>query len=188
MVGATQNADVSCCDETQPRVGARHQDPSRGAVIIEFMVALPFLLLLAFSVYDIGRILNQYLLLTHAVSAGARYAAGIQGLTPALSETSACPSGGTTPDTTHGEVQKRVQELVSLQNVALQNNFCIRSSRTTTGTSPILGIAANEFVTVQVRGAYDSILPFMKGLPIQVTATAPYLLAGPTAAFARTGG
>ena len=161
-------------------------EDSKGSVIIEFMVALPFLLLLAFGVFDVGRILNQYLLLTHAVSAGARYAAGIQDLTPALFQDPAC-GGGTPPDSSHSEVQRRVMDLVSLQSIAIDSAVCIRSARTTTGPSPILtGTNANEFVTVQIRATYSSFLPFMDGLPIQVTATAPYLLAGSVASMSRT--
>jgi len=45
---------------------------SAGAVLIEFTLVLPILLLLLFGLIQLGLLLNNYIMLTNATSAGAR--------------------------------------------------------------------------------------------------------------------
>ena len=52
----------------------------RGAVMVEFAIVTPLLLLLVFGITELGRSLYQENMLTQAVQAGARYMARVPGI------------------------------------------------------------------------------------------------------------
>ncbi len=56
------------------RVG-RWQRGQRGAALVEFVIVFPILLTLVFSIWEAGRILDAWLIVTNAAREGARYAA-----------------------------------------------------------------------------------------------------------------
>ena len=46
----------------------------RGVALVEFAIVLPFLIVLLFSVWELGRIFDAWLVVTNAAREGARYA------------------------------------------------------------------------------------------------------------------
>jgi Flp pilus assembly protein TadG len=97
---------------------------SRGVAIVEFAIALPFLLMLMLVTAEFGRLLSQYDTLTKAARSGARYVASnaLQGSTGVISITP--------------QVQTAAQNLVIKGNVG------------GTGTTLLPGlVAANVTVT-----------------------------------------
>ena len=58
----------------------RWQNRCRGAVMVEFAIVAPLLLLLVFGITELGRSLFQENILTQAVQTGARYMARVPGI------------------------------------------------------------------------------------------------------------
>ena len=58
----------------------RWHQRNRGAVMVEFAIITPILILLVFGITEIGRALYQQNILTHQVQAAARYMARAQGI------------------------------------------------------------------------------------------------------------
>ena len=155
-----------------------------GIAILELLIASPFLFILIIGVIDIGRLINQYLLLNYAVSAGVLEAMSQPNLTPGKfvkgTPNQICPSTVTdpvaTPDTQHQKIQERVINLVQLTDRALSGNVCVRS------TLQIAPTVANDprekTVTVEVFTDYNALFPLFNGLPIVLQSTGPYLVAG----------
>ena len=155
-----------------------------GIAILELLIASPFLFILIIGVIDIGRLINQYLLLNYAVSAGVLEAMSQPNLTPGKfikgTPNQICPETVTgleaTPDTQHQKIQERVINLVQLTDRALSGNVCVRS------TLQIAPTAANDprekTVTVEVFTDYNALFPLFNGLPIVLQSTGPYLVAG----------
>ncbi len=169
-----------------PRTRSYITPSEKGAAYIEFLIAAPFLFMLSCCVYDVGRVLNQYLLLTHAVNGGVRYAMGVQNLpegefikqTTATQNCDADITGSTTISSQHATVSERVKELVELQRDAIAPEVCIQSTLIRT---PPAGadIRTTDTVRIRLRANYDGVFPLFKDFPINVSATAPYLLAPP---------
>ena len=165
----------------------------RGAAYVEFLIAAPFLFMLSCCVYDLGRVLNQYLLLTHAVNGGVRYAMGVQNLsegafikqTAATQNCDADMTGAETHNEKHAVVSERVRELVELQRDAIAADVCIQTMLigTPASGSPSSptprGESVADTVRVSLRAYYDGVFPLFKDFPINVAASAPYLLAPP---------
>lgn len=158
----------------------------KGAAYIEFLIAAPFLFMLSCCVYDVGRVLNQYLLLTHAVNGGVRYAMGVQNLPEGefieqTVEAQDCDpdiTGSTTLSAQHGVISERVKELVDLQRDAIAPDVCIQTTLIRTPASGV-DVRFTDTVRVRLRANYDGVFPLFKDFPINVSATAPYLLAPP---------
>lgn len=138
----------------------------RGMAFLEFLIALPFIALLVFSIVDLGRVLNQYLLLTQAVHEGVKLASTVPGLEAGKRNSgSLCEPDAASVDTIHGNVHKRVSELITLQSFAfLGDELCVSSDRTNPTT-----------VSVQVEAKYASIFPVFNGMNIRVRAEGPFL-------------
>ncbi|MCB0344229.1 MAG: pilus assembly protein [Bdellovibrionales bacterium] len=155
----------------------RGADSERGIAIVEFAIALPFLVALFMSVYDVGQVLNQYLLMNEAVHEGARMASGQIDLTQVaeyqqLTADQNCAGGATSggDSESHQEFHERIMGLVNLQNAWVTgNSVCIK-----TGLTP--GAAAgDQNVYVRAQATYQGLFPLFNGLSISVQAEAPYL-------------
>ncbi|ATX79918.1 TadE-like protein [Mariprofundus aestuarium] len=96
----------------------RRHDRSRGAVMVEFAIIMPFLILLFLGVTELGRSLYQQNILTQAVQAGARYMTRAQGVI----DTDACAAGAAvccvTDATAWGAAEAKAKELVVYGNQA----------------------------------------------------------------------
>ena len=156
----------------------------RGVALMELAVALPFLLILIIGVIDIGRMINQYLLLNYAVKTGVLKAMSQPSLLPGnfLSVTgnpgTLCPSsmgGPVTANTRHQNVQNEVQRLIGLTDEALKNDYCIRTglAQTNVPSDPRF-----RTVDVELRAKYEAFFPLLDGMPITLSATGPYLVSG----------
>ncbi len=164
-------------------VDHRRSSGERGIAALELLVASPFLVVLVIGVIDVGRLLNQYLLLNYAVSSGVLHAMSQPSLAVgsyvAGTPNQVCPSGSgalATPDTRHQEVQERVRDIVNLANEALNSSYCIRS---TLQIAPgFVGDPREKTVSIELVAAYHAFFPLLNGLPMTLQATGPYLLAG----------
>ncbi len=165
----------------------------RGGAFTEFVLALPFLCVIAFGIFDIGNMINEYLQLTHVVRAGVRYAMGVPGLTEgqefygqtsdqacAVFTSAASPTSGPTAsseyDESHGEIQKRMAELIKLDTRISGKPVCFRSRFNHNAIVNANFSAPSDSVTVTVEAEFDGSLPFFHGMPIRVQGTGPYLL------------
>jgi hypothetical protein len=113
---------------------------SGGAVLIEFAVVLPFLLLLITGIFDFGFAFREYLLVTNAAREGARMA-----ILPGYSDV---------------DVQARVRDY--LMKAGGVSPGMIVGPDVTTGPpdSPADATYAVKTVTVQVNHAFSLIAPF----------------------------
>lgn len=160
-----------------------HRTGETGIAMLELLVAAPFLLVLVIGVIDVGRLLNQYLLLNYAVSSGVRFAMSQPDLAagPFVGGTpnQTCPTGWGAPATAqthHQEIHERVRDIVNLANEALNTSYCIRS---TLQIQPTMTDDPREkTVSIELYAAYRAFFPLLNGLPMTVRATGPYLLAG----------
>lgn len=57
-----------------PRISVSRMSEARGAVLIEFALSLPLLLLLIVGIFDFGFLFQKYLVVTNAAREGARMA------------------------------------------------------------------------------------------------------------------
>ncbi len=148
----------------------------RGAAMIEFAIALPFLILLVTTFYDLGAVLNLYLKLYEAVHQGVRAAVTTDGLTvgqfSGLASPQFCSSVGS--DSEHEELQERVIDLLVLENPGLvRTQVCVESGRTPNvvgSTNPL-----NNTVYVKMVYSFDGFSPFFHGFPVTVEARSAFL-------------
>lgn len=163
---------------------ARARDENdRGIALMELAVALPFLLVLIIGVIDIGRMINQYLLLNYAVKSGVLTAMSQPSLkegnfvTVSGSPGTMCPTtlgGPVTADTRHQNVQNEVLRLINMTDEALTGDYCIRTERRASHD----GTDLNRTVDVELRAKYDAFFPLLRGMPMVLSATGPYLVDG----------
>jgi len=155
----------------------------RGIALMELAVALPFLLVLIIGVIDIGRMINQYMLLNYAVKTGVLKAMS----QPSLATGNFLSIGGNpgtmcpttlglpvTADTRHQNVQNEVLRLINLTDEALSGDYCIRTERRLSND----GTDLNRTVDVELRAKYDAFFPLLRGMPMVLSATGPYLVDG----------
>ena len=143
----------------------------RGTAITEFVISLPFIISVATSVADIAMILHQYMVLTHAVYAGARQASQSVALEEGEYTTAGCLSGASNT-TAHELVQQKVKEIISLNVLQVQSgSLCVITSAY--GAAPPPG-ANPRTVRVRAEARYLSFFPAFSGFRISVDAVAPY--------------
>ena len=151
----------------------------RGIALMEFLVAIPFLVIMSTSIIDIALVLNQYMLITNAVHAGTRmgseYAALETGTFSGISagQSSFCPVSATAPKN-HGEIQARVVELINMSNRRLVPNTLCVFTGVRTGLVPATNPKNNTiFVRIEVR--YQGFFPAFNNMPIIIEASGPYV-------------
>ena len=165
------------------RISLREKSDERGIALMELGVAIPFFLMLIIGVIDIGRMVNQYLLLNYAVKTGVLNAMSTPGLATGSyvkgTPNQNCPAGigsDATADTRHQQVQERMQQVINMANEATTGTFCIRSALT------LDGVDSNDpyqhTVSVEVQAKYNAFFPMLKNMPMKISATGPYLVAG----------
>ena len=165
------------------RVGDRRAGAAgdAGVALIEFSIALPFLLLLTMAIWDLGRALNEYLTVSRIVYEGTRYAASVPGLetpnTPAANVTegnSAGLSNAAIPVnvSTHQRVRDRISQLIARYGIPANE-----ANITTKVVKDRTGALANNSVTVGVRFRFRSNFPLLDQLITQIGAdsTGPYM-------------
>ena len=140
-----------------------------GLAFQEFAIALPFLVLICTSAVDIGRALNQYLVLSEVAHQGVRFASTQYNLSEMpQSEQEACsliPSGHL-PDSVR-RVRRRIIQLVVNQNIDI-DNLCVWAYRDVD-----TGMGKN--VHVQVSSGFATFFPMIRELSLNVSVAAPYL-------------
>lgn len=156
----------------------------RGAAINEFVIAIPFLSLMITAVLDVGSAINEYMLLSEAAHQGVRMASGTVQLTSlqefqGLTSSQGCAASPAAPapipaDTDyHTAIQQRVADLLQIQNTQLDpTSLCIKTGLVM-GTTPTGALQKNVYVRIEVR--YKSFFPAFNGLPMKLSATAPFL-------------
>lgn len=155
----------------------RRRDSEGGIAVVEFVIALPFLAALLMSIYDVGQVLNQYLLMNEAVHEGARMASGQIALSELaeyqqLTGDQNCTGGAVTGNDSevHEEFHQRIMGLINLQNKWVTgNSVCIK-----TGLTPG-AVGSDRNVYVRAQATYQGMFPLFNGLSISVQAEAPYL-------------
>jgi hypothetical protein len=88
-----------------------------------------------------------------------------------------CPStlgAPVTDDTRHQNVQNEVVRLIGMTDEALTGDYCIRSERRASND----GTNLNRTVDVELRAKYDAFFPLLRGMPMVLSATGPYLVDG----------
>lgn len=150
-----------------------------GIALMEFLVAIPFLVIMSTSIIDIALVLNQYMLITNAVHAGTRMASeyadletgSFSGISPGQS--SLCPVSGTAPKN-HAEIQARVVELINMSNRRLVPNTLCVITGVRTGLVPATNPKNNtNFVRIEVR--YQGFFPAFNNMPIVIEASGPHV-------------
>jgi hypothetical protein len=147
----------------RPGTGIRFTE--RGVSTVEFVVILPFIVLFFFGLFEIGRALNTYNLMTQVTREGARYASKLHGLSAGEHNSTACGAscGG------HQKVFNRVKKLVRDQRL-----------EASLGNADALTIisdydTANDGeIHIAISGNYEGLL-FFRSLSLASSATAPYL-------------
>ena len=108
----------------------RTRDDERGAVLIEFALVLPLLLLLIVGMFDLGFAFQQYQAVTNAAREGARMAV--------------------LPGYSSGDVEDRVQAYLGASGVPDRGSWIINVSPPTSVT-PLGGGASFTVIRVQVQ-------------------------------------
>ena len=122
----------------QPAVSALGD--SRGAVLIEFAVELPFLLLLITGIFDFGFAFREYLLVTNAAREGARMAI--------------------LPGYTDDDVRARVRDYLTKAGGVPAGMVVDAVVTTGRPDSPTGAAYAVKTVTAQVNHVFSLIAPF----------------------------
>ncbi len=136
-----------------------------GAAMVEFAIALPFLVLLMIGVIEVGRYMYFGIVAAHAAEAAAEY--GSQSLTTA-SDTTGIKNAASADD----------GGLTTL--VASPAPLCLHSDGSLTGTTPVTcptgtpPAGTTEYVQVTVSGTFQSLLNYpgmANSLPVSASAT-----------------
>jgi Flp pilus assembly protein TadG len=81
-----------------------HRRGARGQGLVEFALVAPFLIALAFGIFDFGRGMSANVTVTNAAREGARWLATDASSITTSPFGSACPTGTTAPSTTSGQL------------------------------------------------------------------------------------
>lgn len=141
----------------------------RGTALLEFSSALPFLLILLFGVFDIGRAVNLYLRTSRIAYEGVRYASSIAGLDEGTY------TYGTTLPPMQEKLQQRIIGLFSSHDI--QTEIAGFELETSFSKVPLeQGVVASQnIVTVEVAVPYTAFSSLYQGLVVRVRASGPYL-------------
>lgn len=155
-------------------------DDERGVALMELIIVTPFWLLMMMSIVDIGQALNCYMFLARAASSGARLGSSISNLSPGSFQQQTTGQRCATTynanrDNGHVQIQSRVLESISSQRPELKQDYCIVSTFVpgpTTNANP-----ERNTVSIKIEARFQTMFPLFRGLPLNVSATAPYLQA-----------
>lgn len=145
------------------------RDGERGSALVEFALVLPMLMLLITGMYSISVALNNYMVLTNAVSAGARAFALSPGVTIST-------SGGTVAltDPCHYAVQMANQAAQGLvqSSIAYTISYTPVGGTATTLSSSCPSVNLQMGDSVQVVGQYSPTLVWYGFSPSALSLTA----------------
>lgn len=169
----------------------------RGVAIAEFAIALPTLAIFIMGVIDVGRMIHQYMLMSHIARESVRVASGILELEAGtydnikrVSNETHCDASDQSAVTSscynHLVIQRRILQMFRWQNIDI--NERIIESKTIDDLQvitryipePSSGIAAatDDSVSVQITVPYKGFFPAFDGLNISVAATGPFMWSG----------
>ena len=135
----------------------------RGAAMVEFVILFPFLLALAFGVWEFGRILDAQLVATNAAREGARAAARTTVLDPAvITQRASDRAWEYLQDGYGGRLGTVSGNTCSTGDVCLKQNDILVTFLNDSGT-PVpaaLGLQVRVTVPVKVR-VFQNFLPGM---------------------------
>jgi hypothetical protein len=152
----------------------------QGSILVEAAITLPFLLVLAISLYDIGSIIRNHHALTQTAREIVRIAGGKEGLESGTSQlvyssavsALSCGNGfqcvsGCDANPTHMEVICLAPDILRSSNTPNLNEQSLFFSLTYS--------AAQDQVEVIIRGNYVANLNVFRNHEIRVRAVGPYL-------------
>ena len=149
-----------------------------GSVMIEFSIALLFLLSTLFLTLDVGLALNQYARLARVTYEGTRYASAIAGLDgggPYTTSLSSCEDSITGIPQQHIRLQQRLVELLCVNdlfgtNVQISTTYSKRDTLIINQPNP-------DVVTVRLETNYFPLIPLYAGsnVPMKIEISGPYL-------------
>ena len=130
----------------------------RGAVIVETVLTLPVLVLFAFGIFDLGYVLNDYLVMVHICGSGTRYLSGKPLLESTVANTptyyeSTYPNVTSGVPDVHAQAHNRVFRLIQLHGIErrfLNDEIRVRTSFTP-GPRSLTDVNADT-VKVQIEG------------------------------------
>lgn len=165
----------------------------KGASLVEMAIISPIFVTFIFGIFDIGRALDNYAVLTQVVHEGVRFGQGLSELTTGATPTTFCgvpqpdksylPCSGATPPAvpvaggTDRQILDRVNQLVRahIRNRDLEINPADIQIKTELRPATIAGVTRDTlFVSVQAR--YNGIFPVYRDIPMTIEATGPYLV------------
>ena len=162
------------------------RDLQSGLAMMEFIVALPFLIFVILASVDMAFVLNQYLMLSHVAHAGVRAANSFPSLEIGqeyygLSSGQNCVPVEKASDSPrvayHALLQQRMEELVEQQWRRLKpTSLCILTERREGGSWS--GHPQQDTVFVEVVARYESFfpfVPFLNDMRVSVTSSGPIL-------------
>lgn len=157
----------------------RHRsESSAGIAIMEFIISLPFLMLVTTAMVDIAFVMNHYLAMLNAVHAGVRIAESMPDLEPGGARGLSGGQNGCASivgtGTFHAFVQQRVVELVTENSPRLDaNSVCVESFSYTRPSDA--GQTYENTVKIRVTANYQRLFPPINNIPITVESSGPAL-------------
>jgi hypothetical protein len=149
------------------RKAYRPLESERATALLEFVVAAPFLMTLAFGAVDIEQGLRQHFALEAAiqeVGQQAMFMPLLPGGGVYSTQMPDCPGGY---DSTHALLHQEMLKLILSQDSKLTDT-CITTELKDDGTE--------QTVQIKVRSKLHSLSPLFNGIPISAEMEVPYLL------------
>lgn len=149
-----------------------------GSALIEALITIPFLLTLVGGTLDLGRLLVQYMRVVQVASEGAKLAARQEALESGEVFTNLVNGThcfGEAPERgcqQHLQTQQRIATLLNVSELNLTNLIISSSYSPTFGSGPA---PERDSVLVSISARYDGLLPFIRGVNINVARRAQYL-------------
>ncbi|MBP9838208.1 MAG: pilus assembly protein [Proteobacteria bacterium] len=149
----------------------------KGTALVEFLIVLPFLILLVFTVIDLGAILYNYFVYSDSVNVGMRVASDLSNLKVGYFENQTqgqdCSMLSTAASEDYNEEHRKIQNAITemLNNNFLinKNDICIQT-KLEPDSDPTKGL-----ITIELDSLYDGISPFLQNFPLKVTSKGHYL-------------
>ena len=141
----------------------------KGVALIEFAVALPFLVLMVLSVADVSLAINNYLKLNWITYEGARYASRVPALEVAV-------VADDFPETINeysyqAQVRRRIWDLLATQQLEIAEPMLTTElTREPSADDPGTDV---HTVKIKIDAQYRGILA---SIPLRVSTSGPYLL------------
>lgn len=172
--------------------GVRARDRERGTSFVESAMIIPLLLIIAFGAIEIGRALNQYVILVAIAEEGARVASRIKGLgvgtvissydlnTNTTATISYSPSNQQMP-AGHDSLRDKVAKLIKLNSDTLSVSGLQIETEYISGN---VNVALQDSLAVKIDASYLGIFKAtnylfgafgLDGLPIRTRAIGPYI-------------